>query len=127
MTAKASPSVLLTEPLTGQEWRADAACLGHDPELWFADDGDEGKEKRSEAIRICRACPVRKPCLNWAMRVNDRYAILGGLTKRQRTALRKRVTRWKNFTLLGMAGRIPGAGGRSRTSSPSPGKNQRPA
>ena len=89
MTAKASPSILLLEPLTGQEWRRDAACVGYDPETWFPDDGDD--ETRDEAIRICMSCPVRRQCLNWGLKVNDHYAILGGLTKRQRTVLRKRL------------------------------------
>ena len=107
MTAKESPSLLLPEPITGQEWRADAACLGHDPEIWFPEDGDE--EIRDEAVRICRGCPVREECLEWSLAVDDHFAILGGLTKRQRTALRKRITRWGHS----MAWLMPGS--RSKT------------
>ena len=100
MTAKTS----LPEPLTDQEWRQDAACVGHDPELWFPPDGDQ--EVTGMAVRICAGCPVRRQCLAWSIQVDDHYAILGGLTKRQRTALKKRITRWKNSALRNMAGLI---------------------
>ena len=83
MTAKQSPTLVLTEPITGQEWRADAACVGYNPEWWYPDDGDD--ETRDQALRICAGCPVRKQCLDWGLRVGDHYAILGGLTKRQRS------------------------------------------
>ena len=83
MTAKASPTLVLVEPITDQEWRRDAACLGHDPELFYPDDGDD--ETRDQALRICAGCPVRKECLAWGLQVGDHFAILGGLTKRQRS------------------------------------------
>ena len=44
------------------DWMADALCASRDPELWFP--GTSGSSL--PAIRICRQCPVRLPCLRYA-------------------------------------------------------------
>lgn len=51
-----------------------AACVGEDPELWFSDDESE----RDLAIRICRGCPVREACLQFAADNKTRYGVWGG-------------------------------------------------
>lgn len=67
------------------EWRKRAACLGRDPELWFADDAP-GK---ALAARICAGCEERTACLAAAMELegSSRFGIWGGLSGPQRAAL----------------------------------------
>ncbi len=49
-------------------WRHDAACLDADPDLFFPV-GTTGPPllQVDQAKRICRGCPVRTPCLVWAL------------------------------------------------------------
>lgn len=70
-------------------WRDSAACRSADPELFFATDTGRFLHPR-EAIRVCRDCPVIADCLEWAIRSGDKFAILGGMTPRQRTDYRRR-------------------------------------
>ncbi len=42
-----------------------AACIGHDPELWFPRPKDD--YVRKVAKRICKGCPIRLGCLADAM------------------------------------------------------------
>lgn len=81
-------------------WRDEAACLGHDPELWH-DYGHDGPwppaadTENSEAARnICNSCPVREACLKDAMQYVKRsdtpltaYGIFGGLDAQERYRL----------------------------------------
>lgn len=60
-------------------WVEDAACAGHDPELWFP------KSTASpRTVAICHGCPVRHACLDYALRTRQRHGIWGGLTINQR-------------------------------------------
>lgn len=46
-----------------------AACRDADPELFFAPEGERAADRVNreyEATRICRGCPVRNICLEWA-------------------------------------------------------------
>jgi len=36
------------------------------------------------AKKVCFTCPVKTPCLEWALEVDDRYAVLGGTTPVER-------------------------------------------
>ena len=66
-----------------------AACIGHDPEIWYPDPTDTIGTR--EAVTICQACPVRQACLDQAMREEEtsggRYGIRGGLTPEERRKL----------------------------------------
>jgi hypothetical protein len=79
-------------------WRVDAACAGHDPDL-FTD------ETRTEQARaVCTACPVRTPCLSdhlaWeqatSMRRANRVGVVGGLTATERHRLSISTKRTNN-------------------------------
>ena len=62
-----------------------AACIGHDPEIWYPDPTDIIGTR--EAVDICQACPVRQACLEQAMReepAGGRHGIRGGLTPEER-------------------------------------------
>ncbi len=44
------------------DWRHQAACRDHDPELWFS-----GKPyEQAAALAICRSCPVIGECRRFA-------------------------------------------------------------
>lgn len=68
------------------DWRADAACLGEDPNLFHPESMDD--ENAWEARRICRGCPVAEACLRDALETNDRFGIRAGLSPKQRTNLK---------------------------------------
>jgi hypothetical protein len=63
-----------------ENWKEQAACRGKDPELFFVERGDDA----GEAKRICRECPVRLQCLEYALTVKERYGIWGGLGEHER-------------------------------------------
>jgi WhiB family redox-sensing transcriptional regulator len=73
-----------------ETWMQDALCRDADPDLFFPDPRGCSYAVQ-EALRICRECPVRGECLKWAFKVDDRFAILGGLTSRQRSRIRNKV------------------------------------
>jgi len=62
------------------DWRDRAACAGTDGEMFFAEDG-EGIDR---AVDVCRACPVKRDCLTYALDNHIRAGIWGGITERQR-------------------------------------------
>jgi WhiB family redox-sensing transcriptional regulator len=70
-------------------WRELAACRGTDLEVFFPERG----ESAGPARQVCAACPVREPCLDYAITNRIAYGIWGGLTERERRALRSRWVR----------------------------------
>jgi WhiB family redox-sensing transcriptional regulator len=69
-------------------WRMRAACRTADPELFFPE-GTSGPalEAVGRAKSICRECPVRARCLDWALTHNAAFGIWGGRTEGERRAL----------------------------------------
>lgn len=66
-------------------WKDDALCAQTDPELFFPHPGENGKR----AKEICARCPVIDECLAYGLQINDQHAIYGGLTVRERRALKR--------------------------------------
>ena len=67
-------------------WAVHAACRQADHNWFFpGSDGDA-----DAAVRVCRGCPVREECLDWALESRIRYGIWGGLTERERRRLLRR-------------------------------------
>ena len=66
-----------------------ALCANRDqdPDLWFPRNGDREGAERARAI--CRICPVRERCLQWALDTGEREGIWGGMTPGGRRQLRK--------------------------------------
>lgn len=75
--------------LLGEDWRAQALCARGKPELWFS----PGAIEHQEAKRICRDCPVRAECLQYAMETPVDHGIWGGLTERERRRNRRQAMR----------------------------------
>ena len=67
-------------------WREEAACRGADLALFFPGRG----ESAGLARLICASCPVRRPCLDYAIRHGITSGIWGGLADRDRRPLRTR-------------------------------------
>ena len=61
-------------------WRQYARCLGADPELFYPTTDDAAEEARA----ICTVCPVREPCLEYAITAREKQGVWGGLTERER-------------------------------------------
>lgn len=80
-------SVLHAEEL----WQEKAACRGPHTGLFFPPSHFERKDDReareSQAKSICATCPVRKPCLAYALRIREPHGIWGGLNEVERRAL----------------------------------------
>jgi WhiB family redox-sensing transcriptional regulator len=64
------------------EWAAQAACLGMDPTLFFPTRGDMDTLRAARAV--CRACPVRVDCLEWALSNREFQGVFGGTSERER-------------------------------------------
>jgi WhiB family redox-sensing transcriptional regulator len=62
------------------EWMESASCAGVDSAIFFVDEGRSVARARS----VCRACPVRQDCLDYALTNGERYGVWGGLTERER-------------------------------------------
>lgn len=80
---------------TGTNWRDDAACLDVEPDLFFPTGTTTAPvlDQIDEAKRICHACPVRTPCLAWALDLGAAAGIWGGTTEDERRAMRTAATR----------------------------------
>lgn len=74
-------------------WRAKAACLDEDPELFFPV-GATGPalDQIARAKGVCAGCEVLADCLNWALATNQEAGVWGGRTEDERRALRRRRT-----------------------------------
>ena len=78
------------------DWRDDAACRNADPELFFPDrDIRSARARVKTAKLICRGCPVKMTCLNWALASGQESGIWGGLTEEERHRLQRRAAAFR--------------------------------
>ena len=68
------------------DWRGRAACRGAELHVFFPGRGESAEPAR----QICARCPVRQPCLDYAISHGIVHGIWGGLAERDRRALRAR-------------------------------------
>lgn len=66
-------------------WSYSGSCSTADPELFFPPPGTDTSSARS----ICRGCPVRRHCLDYALETGQKHGIWGGMTESQRRRLRR--------------------------------------
>ena len=64
----------------GLEWREQALCARHDPEIFFPAKGESTRKAKA----ICEMCLVRVECLNEAVKGRIRYGVWGGRSERER-------------------------------------------
>lgn len=70
-----------------QSWVDRAACRGMDPAVFFP----STEEETDLALDICRSCPVRAECLEYALASKERFGIWGGATERERRRMLRRT------------------------------------
>jgi WhiB family transcriptional regulator, redox-sensing transcriptional regulator len=72
-------------------WQARAACRGPQSSVFFPpshfERKDEKEAREARAKTICSTCPVRKPCLDYAIRIREPHGIWGGLNETERKQL----------------------------------------
>jgi WhiB family transcriptional regulator, redox-sensing transcriptional regulator len=72
------------------DWRHKAACINHNPELFFPI-GSTGPalEQTERAKAVCRGCTVITQCLKWTLDTNQNDGVWGGLSEDERRSLRR--------------------------------------
>lgn len=74
-----------------QAWQTRAACRGPQAVVFYPPSTFERKEERrrreARAKDICRTCPVRQPCLDYALSIREPHGIWGGLNEAERRTL----------------------------------------
>lgn len=71
-------------------WRQRAACRGVDPDIFYPVTDEEAEEAKA----ICGECPVRQPCLEYAITNREKDGVWGGATERER----RRIIRQRRKT-----------------------------
>ena len=70
------------------DWRSRSACLDADPELFFPlSSMGPSLEQLAEAKQICRRCPVRSECLEFALSTQQAHGVWGGTSEEERRRL----------------------------------------
>ncbi|HET6810083.1 MAG TPA: WhiB family transcriptional regulator [Acidimicrobiales bacterium] len=71
-----------------ETWQLKAACRGPQAVVFFPPSHFERKEEKADregrAKSICSTCSVRKPCLEYALRIREPHGIWGGLNELER-------------------------------------------
>jgi WhiB family transcriptional regulator, redox-sensing transcriptional regulator len=66
-------------------WSKQAACHNIPAVVFYPEKG----ERTATAKAICALCPVRRPCLQYALDHDERFGVWGGLSERERRRLRR--------------------------------------
>lgn len=81
-----------------EAWRYKAKCRGMNTDLWFPPrDKEQYKPIADKAKAVCYGkdglpeCPVRKECLLYAEHNEDTHGIWGGMSHRERNALKRKA------------------------------------
>ena len=61
-------------------WHNRAACRGLDTTVFYPEPEEEG----ADAKAVCDRCPVRMPCLEWALSHREKEGVWGGCNERER-------------------------------------------
>ncbi|MBW3603180.1 MAG: WhiB family transcriptional regulator [Actinobacteria bacterium] len=82
----ASLPQLKKSPPTG--WQQHGLCRAIDSDVFFPPPWFEHKPDReareARAKRICARCPVRLPCLDWALATREPFGVWGGRSESER-------------------------------------------
>lgn len=65
-------------------------CTTADPEIFFPESELYYEEFAQDAKSVCQRCPIVAECLEWALQVDDRFAVLGATTPAERSKMRRR-------------------------------------
>ena len=76
---------------TEELWQIKAACRGPQAAVFFPpshfERKDEKLQREERAKAICAECPVRQPCLQYAVDIREPHGIWGGLNEVERKHL----------------------------------------
>lgn len=98
-------------------WARQARCANApDPEIFFP---GRGPGEADAAKAVCADCPVRRECLQYALRAPEEHGVWGGLDEKERADLIQR-----GQSAAGRPTRTPCSATRARTS---PGPRRGPA
>ncbi|MFE6903825.1 WhiB family transcriptional regulator [Streptomyces sp. NPDC057717] len=87
---------LVAQFTRGTDWRHLAQCREYDPELFFPRGAtDYAAVQAEDAKAVCRTCPVMQRCRQWALKEHIADGVWGGLTPKERDALKRRIAREK--------------------------------
>jgi WhiB family redox-sensing transcriptional regulator len=80
-------------------WRTSALCRQTDPDLFFPV-GTTGSalDHIAAAKAVCEACPVKDPCLRFAIETNQDNGVWGGTSEEERRGLRRAWLRERRAT-----------------------------
>lgn len=74
------------------------ACAAADPDLFFGPDSGEQwrvqRKREARAMAVCASCPVRRPCLDFALASGARDGVWGGLPEAELRELQRGT--WHN-------------------------------
>jgi|TARA_B110001454_G_C12709424_1_gene430069 hypothetical protein len=73
-----------------RDWTLKALCKDLETDIFYPQRGESTVIIKT----ICRACPVVKPCLEYAMRNMEKFGIWGGTSERERRRMRSAKTRY---------------------------------
>lgn len=72
-------------------WRDESSCRTEPIDLFFPSGfGLDARVRASRAKAICRSCPVRAECLEFALATYQDHGIWGGFDDEERRVLRRR-------------------------------------
>jgi WhiB family transcriptional regulator, redox-sensing transcriptional regulator len=72
-----------------ETWRYDAGCAGFDTLLFFPETERQDALEVTLAKQVCANCPVREPCLEFALQTLQNNGIWGGATEEERTRMKR--------------------------------------
>jgi WhiB family redox-sensing transcriptional regulator len=84
-------SINLGLDLEPANWMKDARCQEFDPEQWFSPSPIETRL----AIELCRSCPVRYRCLDFALKTHSDHGVFGAHTEKERALMRRAAAQRK--------------------------------
>ncbi len=74
-----------------ETWQMRASCRGPQSAVFFPPSTFERKDEKlgreGRAKEICRTCPARRPCLDYAIAIREPHGIWGGLNEAERKQL----------------------------------------
>lgn len=66
-------------------WLDAAACKDMDSEVFFPGRGMD----LQPAKQVCKRCPIKELCLEYALRNEEKFGVWGGTSERERRAMRR--------------------------------------
>ena len=87
-----NPQTFYRERPQDTEWMQQGRCRGKPQDWWFPEKGADPSLQRT-AQAICAECPVREPCLDYALASDERFGVWGGLTVKERRREKRRRER----------------------------------